>query len=106
MDCYKDIHGTKEKSILGSRSICQIPRKTNHQDLVGKRHCGPSWYRILESETSPGCKALKLKSPFLLSSAVHTPATQARLILAPPPTLFPSSAFATLSMWVSSRERI
>ena len=52
MDCYKDIHGTKEKSILDSRSICQIPRKTNHQDLVGKRgtvvlHGTESWNQKL-----------------------------------------------------------
>lgn len=88
--------------------VClQIPRKTNHQDLMGE--IGIVVLRGIESwnqKLVQGLRQLYLSSSFILSSAIHTAAIQGWLILSLPLSSFPSSAFATFSVWVNSRERI
>ena len=76
MDGYNDTHGTKENRILGHESVSQTPRKTNHQDLMGKIGTGSlhdidSW----NAKLVQGLGQLQKSGVSIPFPADHTPDT-------------------------------
>lgn len=84
--CYEDIHGTKRNRILGPGSVSQIPRKTNHEELLGK--IGICMAKTPGIEASPESGA-GLPIKFLYSAPIRPQSGHSVTHSFPPFFLFP-----------------